>query len=212
MLWFKKRSDKDVNVSELQEEKDEVFADLPNSGDDINEDELEKENESDVIEEIPDITVKINSLDQLAEFMNSRSPIGMQFMRKENNEAFEIRESHLRIARVWGSVSMSRECSPEEYGKIMLALELLQDSESFYVIPSPSEDQLKDMIDEFCAERYGDDIRRYSKNPKKLISTIKENGDAEEWQVFSREAMYRMAENFCEKNGIEFASEEENDD
>ncbi len=163
-------------------------------------------------EDIPELTVKISSLDDMAEFMNLRRSSGMQFMKKDTFEAFEIRERHLRIARVWGSVSMSRECSPEEYGKIMLALELIHAPEAYYVFPLLEEKVLKAKIQEFCEQKYGIDGKKYSKAPEKFASLLNENGDIPEWRAFSKEAMYDLAAEFCENNSIDFSELEDESD
>ncbi len=182
------------------------------------ESELDEEEETDgeteeKPEEIMELTVKLRSLDDLAEVMNARRAGGMQFMRKETLEAFEIREAHIRLARVWGSVSMARECSDAEYGSIMLAMEVIKAPDSVYVIPTLTDAEKKKLIADFCEQKYGTEGKRYAKNPEKFAKFIKENGDASDWKAFAKESMYDLASEFCEKNGIEFSeTEEESDD
>ena len=56
------------------------------------------------------VSARVGSLNSLAEFISLRHPLNLQFMRKDSDEVFELRESHFRLARVFGSVSMYREC------------------------------------------------------------------------------------------------------
>ncbi len=221
MFWFKKKThDEENTVSEAEKEEtasnmeeetvidveqdveEEFFDEEDIDADDGSEDEHEPE-------EIPELTVKLESLDDMAEFMNGRRSDGMQFMKKDTREAFEIRERHLRLARVWGSVSMSRECPPDEYGRIMLAIEILQSPDEYYVLPRLEDKILKIKIQEFCEQKYGMDGKKYSRSPEKFAELLKENGDIPEWKSFSKEAMYDLSAEFCEKNGIDFSDLEE---
>ena len=159
------------------------------------------------------VTVKVSSLNSLAEFVSLRNPVNLQFMRKGTDEVFELREAHLRIAKVWGSVSMSRECSEAEYAKIMLAIELLENPDDFYVLPALTETDLKSAMEKFCEEKYSEKNRRAATNPKKFARLIEENGDKEEWKLFLRELLYKKTEDFCNENGIGFSeSDEEGND
>ncbi len=229
MLWFKKKAKDEANSVEAEEKtelkteeteltesenfEEEFFneAEFSEETEETEETEDNNENESEIETEecIADLTVKIKSLDDMAEFMNDRRSDGMQFMKKDTLEAFELRERHLRLARVWGSVSMSRECPPEEYGKIMLALELLQSQNDYYVLPLLDEKTLKIKIQEFCEQNYGSDGKKYSKSPEKFAQLLKENDDIQEWKVFSKEAMYDLSAEFCDKNGIDFSDIED---
>lgn len=179
-------------------------------------DTVDGEESTEVEDEAPAVTVavKVGSLNSLAEFVSLRHPMNLQFMRKGTNEVFEIRESHLRIARVWGTVSMSRECSATEYAKIMLALELLEDPDGFYVLPALTEGDLKKAITEFCEEKYDGKSKKYANNPKKFMRLVESNGDKEEWELFLKEQLYKKTADFCDENGIEFSEpdEEENNE
>ncbi len=151
------------------------------------------------------VTVKVDSLNALAEFVSLRHPLNLQFMKKESPEVFELREAHLRIAKVWGSVSMSRECSAEEYAKIMLAIELLENPDDFYVLPALTENDLKEAMADFCEEKYGVKSKKAAGNPKKFARLVEENGDKEEWKLFAKEILYKKTADFCEENGITFS-------
>lgn len=150
------------------------------------------------------VTVKAVSLNGLAEFVSMRHTLNLQFMKKDTLEVFELRESHLRIARVWGTVSMSRECSKAEYAKIMLAVELLKSPDDFYVLPALTESDLKKAIGDFCEEKYPEKSKKYSGNPKKFAKIVEVNGDEEEWKLFVKELLYKKTEDFCNENGIIF--------
>ncbi len=151
------------------------------------------------------VTVKVDSLNALAEFVSLRHPLNLQFMKKESSEVFELREAHLRIAKVWGSVSMSRECSAEEYAKIMLAIELLENPDDFYVLPALTESDIKEAMADFCEEKYGVKSRKAAGSPKKFARLVEENGDKEEWKLFAKELLYKKTSDFCEENGIDFS-------
>lgn len=173
--------------------------------DDTDETDSENENAS--------VTVKATSLNALAEFISLRHPLNLQFMRRGTNEVFELRESHLRIARVWGSVSMSRECSKTEYAKIMLAVELIESPDEFYVLPALTENDLKKAAVDFCEEKYTEKSKKHTGNLKKFAKIVEANGDIEEWKLFVRELLYKKTEDFCDENGIIFPeSGEENTD
>lgn len=175
--------------------------------------EADETDEPDLDNEEASVTVKATSLNALAEFVSLRHPLNLQFMRKGTNEVFELRESHLRIARVWGSVSMSRECSKTEYAKIMLAVELIESPDGFYVLPALTENDLKKAAADFCEEKYTEKSKKQTGNLKKFAKIVEANGDVEEWKLFVRELLYKKTEDFCEENGISFPeSGEENAD
>ncbi len=218
MFWFKKQAKDKESEIETEVESDDTL-DI-NEADgvqeigalsfDESEDICEAEGEEEPVEEaIPDLTVKISSLDGMADFMNSRRGDGIQLMRRDTFEAFEIRERHLRLARVWGSVSMARECSAEEYAMIMLALEFIQAPEKYYVLPLPEEKLFKAKIEEFCEQKYNLNGKKYSKATEKFVHLLTENGDVEEWKAFSKELMFDIALEFCDKNGVDFSLAED---
>ncbi len=204
---------------EFDAEKDGDFTDEEEADGEFNAEEYFKNGEeSDVADEggedealAATVTVKVDSLNALAEFVALRHPINLQFMKKESPEVFELREAHLRIARVWGTVSMSRECTAEEYAKIMLAIELLESPDDFYVLPALTESDIKEAMADFCEEKYGVGGRKAAGNPKKFARLVEENGDKEEWKLYVKELLYKKTADFCEENGITFslADEEE---
>ena len=155
------------------------------------------------------VTVKVDSLNSLSEFISERRPFELQFMRKGSDEVFSLREAHFRIAKVWGTVSMSRECSADEYARIALATELLDKADDFYVLPALTESDLKDAMADFCEEKYGAKGRKNASNPKKFARVVEENGDKEEWKIYVKEFLYKKTEDFCEENGITFSGAEE---
>ncbi len=158
------------------------------------------------------VTAKINSLNSLAEFIFLRNPVNLQFMRKGTNEVFELREYHLRVAKVWGSVSMSRECAPSEYAKIMLAIELLEKPDDFFVLPALTESDIKNGMQEFCQEKYGEKSKKYAGNIKKFAKFVESNGDKDEWKLFIKEILYKKTEDFCKENEIIFEKSEDSDE
>ena len=154
------------------------------------------------------VTARVGSLNSLVEFISLRHPVNLQFMKKETNEVFELRESHFRLARAWGSVSMYRECSAEEYAKIALATELLENPESFYVLPDLTEGDIKTAMLDFCQEKYDQKSKKYAQSLKKFSRFIESNGDKEEWKLFLREVLYKKTEDYCIENEIVFDEED----
>ena len=167
-------------------------------------DEVEEVEEFDEDMEIPDVTVKIASYDDLAEFINNRAAGALQFMNKETNEAFEIREAHIRMAGVWGSLSMAKECTPLEYSKVMLAIELTKDPERFYVLPGLTEKEVKKAVNEFCEDRFNVDGRKYASDLSKFSKFLDEEDAVSDWKVFTKEAVYDKVIAFCDNNEIIF--------
>ena len=221
MFWFGKKKNKkrfdeeekqlesedEADTSETESEKTYSQSYSSESDSDTENDDLSEKTE-DAELELPDVTVKISSLDDLAEFVNSRTAGSLQFMYKETLDAFEIRESHIRMAEVWGSISMARECTPIEYAKIMLAIELTENPERFYVIPGLTENEVKQAIKNFCSEYYGDNGKKYAADFSKFSDFVKKQGDLAEWKAFTKEAVYDKLTEFCENNCIEFSGED----
>lgn len=203
-------SDKE-NDAELIDDEDEGF-DSEFDAEEYFKNEEESENSEESNESdaaAVTVTSKVDSLNALAEFVSLRRPLSMQFMKKESPEVFELREAHFRIAKVWGTVSMSRECSAEEYARIMLAIELLENPDAFYVLPALTENDLKDAMADFCEEKYGAKSRKAAGNPKKFARLVEENGDKEEWKLFAKDLLYKKTADFCEENGITFSETDE---
>ena len=229
MFWFGKRKNKEENfkkdIIEDTEETNETenadelveFDEIDDSeneelddvekiygSDDESDEEDEDTEESDVYPEIPDVSVVITSLDMLAEFVTTKAVGEMQFLNKNTFEAFSLREAHLRLAKVWGSVSMSRECSPIEFAKIMLAIEVIENKDDFLVIPSLSEDEAKQAIMDFCDQKYGENGKKYVSNIQKFAKMVNENGDMNEWGAYNKELVYDKLVDFCDDKGITF--------
>lgn len=203
-------AEKDKEDGSIAEDEEEGF-----DADFDAEEYFENEKDGDVAAEAVEeeaavtVTVKVDSLNALAEFVSLRRPLCMQFMKKESPEVFELREAHLRIAKVWGTVSMSRECSAEEYARIMLAIELLENPDDFYVLPALTENDLREAMADFCEEKYGAKSRKTAGSPKKFARLVEENGDKEEWKLFAKELLYKKTADFCEENGITFSETDE---
>ena len=132
-------------------------------------------------------------------------------MRKSGNEAFEIRDSHLRIAGIWGSVSMAKEYKPSEYAKIMLALEILENPDDFYILPALTEEEREKAIMDFCSDKYGINGKKYAKNTLKFAKLVKSSGDYDEWLAYTKIAVMSKVDTFCKENGIIFESVTEED-
>ena len=159
MFWFGKRKNKEdsnkqdvietakaesdenedidelAELDEIEDADDENFDDIEKiygSEDDDAESEEDEEDETDYAD-LPDVSKVITSLDMLAEFVTTKSIGEIQFLNKQTCEAFELREGHLRIAEIWGSVSMAREYSPLEFAKIMQAIEVIKENDKFTV-------------------------------------------------------------------------------
>ena len=202
MFWNRKKKNKNE-----EEEKDELIEEVSESEDE--EEELDDEEEFDgeelaeeEEEEIPDVTVKVNSFDDLLDFVSERKGTELQFMNKETQDVFEIREAHIRMASVWGSISMHRECSPVEYARVMLAMELTENPDGFYVLPALTETEMKKAVTEFCEERYNENGKKYASAPAKFIKLVEDNGDEAEWKAWVKSALYDKLTAFCEEKGI----------
>lgn len=235
MFWFGKRKDKEEKIKKDNVEDSEEILDEDEDIDELAElDEIEEtdgENLEDIEKiygsedednetgeeeaetdyaDLPDVAKVMTSLDMLAEFVTSKSIGELQFLNKENREAFSLREAHLRLAKVWGSVSMARECSPSEFARIMLALEVIEENEKFLLLPSLSEEEGKQAIIDFCEQKYGGNGKKYASNVQKFAKLVKENGDMDEWRSFNKELVYDKLVDFCDEHGITFGRAEEN--
>lgn len=201
--------EKDAYAEELEEGEEDGDFEEENDFEET-EETLDGHSDSDGQEDTSGITVsaRVSSLNSLAEFVSLRHGLNLQFMRKDSDEVFELRESHFRLARVWGSVSMYRQCSAEEYAKITLAMELLENPEGFYVLPALTDSDIKAAMMEFCEEKYGEKSKKYARNPKKFAKMVDDNGDNEEWKLFLKERLYKKTEDFCMENGITFSDED----
>lgn len=235
MFWFGKRKNKEDNIKkdiiEDTEEKidetediDELVAldeaeELENEdledvdtiygSDEDEEEEDEEDEEKHIFPELPDVSKVITSIDMLAEFVTTKSIGEMQFFNKENYEAFALREAHLRIAKIWGSVSMATEYPPQEFAKIMLALEVIGEREKFLIIPSLTEEEGKQAIIDFCEQKYSVNGKKYASNVQKFAKLVNENGDMDEWISYNKELVYDKLVDFCDDNGITFDRSEE---
>ena len=203
------------SYEEYLDTEDEDY-DASYNGEDLmeTEDEGEESDGEDTEAATATVTVKVDSLNSLAEYISLRRPFDLQFMKKGTDEVFSLREAHFRIAKVWGTVSMSRECSADEYARIALAIELLERPEDFHVLPALTESDLKEAMADFCEEKYGVKSRKTANNPKKFARVVEENGDKDEWKIYVKELLYKKTDDFCEENGIRFskAEEEETDE
>ncbi|MBR2474154.1 MAG: hypothetical protein IKB51_03900 [Clostridia bacterium] len=189
-------------ILESLNENDE--ADLDTDGDEELDEGFDDEDDENDDNSASDVLTPITSLDMLVDYVNGK-PIGaVQFMRKENNEVFELREVYFRIARVWGSVSMAREYTPAEYARIMLAAELFEEPDKFYVLPILTDEEREQAIFDFCEEKYGENGKRYVKNTDKFARLVNANGDKEEWLAYTKEIITEKITDFCRENGISF--------
>ena len=199
MFWNRKKKDKNEET-----EKDELLEDVAEE-EEADEDEIleDVEEAEETDEEIPDVTVKVSSFDELLDFVSERMGTMLQFMNKETGDVFELREAHIRMAAVWGSITMHRECTPAEYARVMLAMELTENPEGFYVLPALSDTEMKKAVTEFCEERYHENGKKYATAPAKFIKLVEDNGDEAEWKAYVKAALYDKLKAFCKEKGIE---------
>lgn len=224
MLWFGKKK-KDAEAAEVEDANVEAFDESEATEDEIlellNEDEdadaeaPEEETDAEEAEEdgdseVPaDVIKAVSSVDELVGIISAK-PIGaMQFMRKEGLEVFALKEVYLRIAEVWGSVSMAREYTPAEYARIMLAIELLESPDDFYVLPTVTDEERENAIITFCDEKYGGGGKKYARNTERFAKMVRDNGDMEEWLAHSKYILTEKIIEFCERNGIDFGDNTE---
>lgn len=220
MLWFGKKKKKDIE-NEIENEpvidadgedsatEEEIIDILNEDGSPEAAETVEAEETEQTDDSPKDVIRVIKSIDELADYVSSKTIGTMQFMRKENNEAFDLREVYIRVAEVWGSVSMAREYTPAEYARIMLAIELLESPDDFYVLPTVSDEEREKAIIDFCDEKYGGGGKKYARNLDRFARLVRDNGDMDEWLAHSRWLITEKVTEFCEKNGIEFGSESE---
>jgi hypothetical protein len=148
------------------------------------------------------ITKQVSGYEELCDFVNSK-PIGyIQYLRKGTCEVFQLRDAHLRIAKVWGSVSMNKSYSDKDYARIMLALEIIEDPDAFFVLPMFTDSEMQAAIMTFCLENFGINGKKYVKNTEKFAKLINENEMGAEWNEYTEELMKLKLERFCTKNGI----------
>ena len=202
----------DVEFDEEQEEffDEESIDETEEDGEEMDEEEPEKLAD-------PSVCLKIKDLNQLAMFANKRGNGTMQFMTKKTKEVFELRDAHFRIAQVWGTVTMARECSPEEYARVMLAIDLRDNPDDFYILPGLTEAEIKQAIEDFCQDNFSENGKKYSKKPEKFTKLLKEQDCREAWDDYTQALVYDKLEIFCQENGIEFdgcevVAEKENED
>lgn len=172
------------------------------------EDEPEESDESIELEESSESDIKvtriINTFNELCEYV-SKKPIGcIQYMRKENKEVFQLRETHLRIASSWGSISMARDYSERDYAKIVLANDVLFNPSDFYILPMLTDEERENAIKTFCMENYAENGKKYAKNPDKFSKLVNEKNDTEKWIEFTKGLICSKLEAFCSKNEILF--------
>lgn len=232
MLWFGKKKDKSVEaemeeeneyekVSEAEilealeaEEDDNAFdeevvflKDLQDDGtsvDDGDEDMPENEDVEEDGDSELDVTKKISDFNELCEFINTK-PVGyVQYMRKSENEVFQLKEYHLRLAKVWTSSSMYRQYTDKEYARIMLASEVISAPEEFYVLPMFTDSETEAAISTFCDEILGVNGKKYAKSTAKFAKLVSNGGYEEEWKKYTADLMLLKVERFCKKNGITF--------
>lgn len=194
MFWNRKKKDKNEEV-----EKDELLEEVEEEEEFFEDGEEAEDTEA----EIPDVTVKVSSFDELLDFVSERKGGLLQFMNKETGDVFELREAHIRMAAVWGSITMHRECTPAEYARVMLAMELTENPDGFYVLPALTDTEMKKVVTEFCEERYHENGKRYASVPAKFIKLVEENGDEQEWKAYVKAALYDKLKSFCQEKGIE---------
>lgn len=187
---------------------DKIYGEDEEDSDIDEEDEGEEDDQEDKFEDLPDVAAKVTSLDMLAEFITSKSVGAIQYFKKQTGEVFELREYHLRIAKVWGSVSMAHEYSPVDFAKIALAMEVIEENENFLVLPSLSESECKQAIIDFCQQKYNENGKKYLSNTQKFAKLVKENDDMEEWRSFNKELVFDKLVDFCDDNGITFDDSE----
>ena len=225
MFWNRKKKENsesdefnlkaDEEMTESTEEDEELadFEDYDEKSveEDADEDEISDEDADDSenaqeaeVLTTKQITCKIKSLDQLATFANKRGNGVMQFMSKKNHEVFELRDAHFRIAQVWGTVTMARECSADEYARVMLAIELRDNRDDFYMLPGLTENEVKGAIEDFCRDNFSVNGKKYSRKPEKFTKLLKENDRREEWDEYTKALVYDKLEAFCNDNGIVF--------
>ena len=211
MFWKKKNDNIEVEDEEIEFSDGEIDEDAENVDeyseefeDDVDTEASENDSED---EERVQICFKISNLNQLAMFANKRGNGTMQFMIKKTHEVFELRDAHFRIAQVWGTVTMARECSPDEYARVMMAIELRDHPEDFYMLPGLTESEVRQAIEDFCEDRFSANGKKYSKKPERFTKLIKENDMRDAWDDYTRALVYDKLEAFCEEKGIIFEDE-----
>ena len=210
MFWKKKKDNiEDENTLDVDKEDTEYIDEAVEQ--DIEEYVGDEEDETDenVSESDVQVCFKISDLNQLAMFANRRGNGTMQFMTKKTHEVFELRDAHFRIAQVWGTVTMARECSPEEYARVMMAIELRDNPDDFYMLPGLTEGEIRQAIEDFCEDKFSVNGKKYSKKPERFTKLLKENDMREEWDDYTRALVYDKLEAFCEEKGVVCDSEEE---
>ena len=158
--------------------------------------------------ETVDVTKTPKCFEELADIVASKRSGAIQYMKKSTGEVFSLREYHFRYAKVLGAVSMGREIAPTEYARITLAGEVLADIDAFYILPSLSDDEMAEAVIGFCDEKYGMNGKKYVKNPEKFIKLLKENGDLDDWKLYSKAATVEKLTEYCAENGIVFEEDE----
>ena len=196
----------DDEIMSMLDEDDDVTESNEKADDEA--DDASDEKEASPADAAASVVVSISSLDELTDFVNKKKIGAIQYMRKATREVFEIREVHLRIARAWGTVSMARECTPVEYVKIMLASEILEAPELFYVLPGLTDEERADGIMNFCEERYGMNGKKYVKNADKFAKLVRQNDDVDEWMAYTKLTLAEKISDFCTEKGIVFAANE----
>ena len=193
--------DEDV---EVMSEEDILESLSENDGDDGEDEEGEDAEKPETV----DVTKTPKCFEELADIVASKRSGAIQYMKKSTGEVFSLREYHFRYAKVLGAVSMGREIAPTEYARITLAGEVLADIDAFYILPSLSDDEMAEAVIGFCDEKYGMNGKKYVKNPEKFIKLLKENGDLDDWKLYSKAATVEKLTEYCAENGIVFEEDE----
>ncbi len=217
-------SDEDEKISEaeileaLNDEDEPAFENESVFSDNTEldtENEVEEETEVENDDE-PNVIKTISDFDELCEFINTK-PVGyIQYMRKDENEVFQLREYHLRLARAWTSSSMYRQYTDKEYARVTLAAEVISEPDKFYVLPAFTSSETEAAVMTFCEETLGVNGKKYAKNTAKFAKLVNNGGYSEEWKKYTADLMLLKVERFCKKNDITFSSEcdcgEQNDE
>ncbi len=212
MQEYEKEGDdksEDVSYDEIIEALNVADEEDDDENEEMNTAKKDEQDDSEEQEEKNEISVSetVSDIDALCDFVNKKAVGAIQYMRKSDSgsyEVFQIKEVHLRIARVWGSVSMAREYSERDFARIMLAIEIIDAPDDFYVLPYFTEEEKTAAIIEFCEKEYNLNGKKYAKNTKKFAKLIKKNDATEEWLAFTGELVRVKVEEFCGNNGIEF--------
>lgn len=203
--------DTDKDVEFIVDSGEDIFEEIDGNTEELFMDTVENIDEngetSDTDEQTPaktQVTKKIGSIDELADFANEKSGASLIFMNRETHEVFDLKEVHIRMSEHLGTVMMIKQWTESDLERLMLAKDVTENKDAYYIVPTLDESEIKGAMADFADEYFGNNTKKYTKNYDKFASVLKQNDLGTEWKIYTKAVLYDKLTEFCEQNGIVF--------